>query len=216
LRLHHHNQNREEKMVLKKSRFTYANVASTLALVIAIGGGGAATAAAVTLANNSVGSAQIINGSVRAVDLHANSVPSGKIVNGAVGSAKIANGAVGDAKITNGTLTHNKFTSNAVGLVQGYAWSPVANPAPSSTLNNVYTYNSAGGAITEAHSSTGVYTVTFAGLNWNPGTVLVNAYGSSNADTCHVGGWNSPSVSVYCYTPAGVADNSQFTIAVIK
>ena len=44
------------------SKFTYANVASTLALIIAVGGGGAAVAA---VAKNSVGSPQIKAGAVK-------------------------------------------------------------------------------------------------------------------------------------------------------
>ena len=50
-----------------RDRLTYANVASTLALVIAIGGGG--TAVAMSVANNSVGSPEIINGSIKHKDL---------------------------------------------------------------------------------------------------------------------------------------------------
>ena len=52
---------------------TYANVASTTALVIAIGGGGAAVAASM-LPANSVGSKQIINNSVKSQDIKDNKV----------------------------------------------------------------------------------------------------------------------------------------------
>lgn len=55
----------------------FANLASALALVIAVGGSGVAVAAAVP--KNSVGSAQIINGAVKAADLAANSVNSAKV-----------------------------------------------------------------------------------------------------------------------------------------
>lgn len=50
-----------------RENLTYANVASTLALVVALGGGGAAVALAV--ARDSVGSPQIINGSIKHKDL---------------------------------------------------------------------------------------------------------------------------------------------------
>ena len=50
-----------------RDRFTYANVTATAALVLALGTGTAY--AAVTVANNSVGSPQIINNSVKGVDV---------------------------------------------------------------------------------------------------------------------------------------------------
>jgi hypothetical protein len=56
-----------------RGRVTYANVASTLALVVALGGTGAYAAG---LAKDSVTSAQIKNGAVKAVDLGKNSVTS--------------------------------------------------------------------------------------------------------------------------------------------
>ena len=57
-------------------RLTYANLASTLALVVALGSGGAYAAG---LAKNSVGSAQLKHGAVKAADLASNSV-TGKAV----------------------------------------------------------------------------------------------------------------------------------------
>ncbi|MCW2783976.1 MAG: hypothetical protein JWP74_493 [Marmoricola sp.] len=185
-------------MVLKKSRVTYANVASTLALVIAIGGGGAASAAAIHLAHNSVGSPQIINGSVKQADLGANSVGTGKVINH--------------------SLTHADFTKHPVGLVQGYAWDNVETATLGSTvtLHNGYEYNSAGHPVTVNRSATGVYTVTFVGLNFDPGNVQVTAYGSDTATWCKVGGWEQGEVSVYCYDGSGAAADSRFDISVLK
>lgn len=65
------------------SRMTYANVASTVALVAVVGGGGAAVAAGV--AKNSVGSPQIKNGSVQTVDI-ADSTKGMALVGAVVGS----------------------------------------------------------------------------------------------------------------------------------
>lgn len=187
-------------MVLKsKSRFTYANVASTLALVIAIGGGGAATAASVMLARNSVGSPQIVNGGVHTPDLGASSVKS--------------------AKIANGSVTANKFGANMVGVVRGYAWigasaTPIGSPV---TLNNGYIFNSTGGAVKLTHTAVGQYTVLFTGVTLYPGNVQVNAYGGANSSSCHVRGWSaSGSVGVDCHDTAGALVNSRFTIAVIR
>lgn len=50
-----------------RERLTYANIVATLALVVAIAGGG--TAVAMAVAKNSVGSPQIINGSIKHKDL---------------------------------------------------------------------------------------------------------------------------------------------------
>lgn len=66
-----------------RDKFSYSNIASTAALVIAVSGvGGVAYAAGV--ANNSVGSPQIKDGQVKAVDLGADSVRSPKVLNGSL------------------------------------------------------------------------------------------------------------------------------------
>lgn len=59
-------------------KLSYANIASTAALVIAVGGGGVAVAAG--LAENSVGSPQIKDGAVKVVDM--NSKATAKFVAG--------------------------------------------------------------------------------------------------------------------------------------
>lgn len=65
------------------NKLNYSNVASTVALAIAVSGvGGVAYAAGV--ANNSVGSPQIINGSVRAVDLGNDSVQGPEVLAGSL------------------------------------------------------------------------------------------------------------------------------------
>ena len=74
-------------------RLTYANVVSTLALVVALGGGGAAVA--MSVAKNSVGSPQIKNGQVKAADLAANGVTSAKIKNGQVTGADVDESTLG-------------------------------------------------------------------------------------------------------------------------
>ena len=73
--------------------FTYANVASTTALVLVIGGGGAAVAAGV--ARNSVGSPQIRNGQVKTVDIHPNAVTSAKVGADALTGADIKESTLG-------------------------------------------------------------------------------------------------------------------------
>lgn len=74
-----------------KSRFNYSNIASSVALVIAVSGvGGVAYAAGV--ANNSVGSPQIKDGQVKKVDLGKNSVTGKKVKGGSLAMGDL-NGA---------------------------------------------------------------------------------------------------------------------------
>jgi hypothetical protein len=174
-----------------KARMTYANVASTIALVIVVGGGGAAVAASL-VPHNSVGTKQIINGAVRPADLHSNAVTGAKIHKGAINSPRV-------------------FGTANLGIVRAYAW----NSSPSADANlthNGYTYNRSGRAVTVTHDSTGIYTINFAGLNLNGGNIVVSGYGS-DASWCKVGGWGSSSVSVYCFDAAGAAVDSYWTIA---
>jgi hypothetical protein len=66
-----------------RTRLTFANVCSFLALVIALGTGGAYAA-------NTVFSTDIVDGEVKTADLANNSVRTGKILNGQVTSADLA------------------------------------------------------------------------------------------------------------------------------
>lgn len=76
-----------------KSRITYANVASTLAIVMVVGGGGTAVAAGV--ARNSVGSPQLKAGAVKTVDLGRNAVTSAKVGPNALTGADIRESTLG-------------------------------------------------------------------------------------------------------------------------
>src|SRR5215212_4100622 len=74
----------------RRPRLTYANVAATVALVIAVGGG--TVFAAVRLGKNSVHSRNIAPKAVKNSDIAPNAVTSGKIKNRAVGPADITVG----------------------------------------------------------------------------------------------------------------------------
>lgn len=93
-------------------RLTYANVTSTLALVIALGMGSAY--AANQLAPKSVGAKQLRPGAVTANKLRKNAVTAPKIERLAVKQGKIANGAVSGAKIADGVITSEKLPSAAI------------------------------------------------------------------------------------------------------
>lgn len=93
-------------------RLSYANVTSTLALVIALGMGSAY--AADQLAPKSVGEKQLRPGAVTANKLRKNSVTAPKIASLAVKQGKIANGAVSGAKIADSVITSEKLPSGAI------------------------------------------------------------------------------------------------------
>ena len=71
-----------------REKFNYSNVASSVALVIAVSGvGGVAYAAGV--ANNSVGSPQIKDGQVKTVDLGKAAVTGKKVKAGSIGQSHL-------------------------------------------------------------------------------------------------------------------------------
>jgi hypothetical protein len=84
-----------------RRRFTYANVAATLALVLALGG---AAWAAFQLPRNSVRSMNIKNGQVKARDIGNNQVRSSDIKNGQVKSEDIKDGDVSSSDIGAGQV----------------------------------------------------------------------------------------------------------------
>jgi len=195
-------------------RFTYANVASTLALVIAIGGGGVAVAA---VAVNSVGSPQIIDGSIRTRDLGLESVSLSKLKPNSVGTAKVIDNSLASADLMDDSLQHRDFFSGKIGVVRAYAWlsnsnTPIGTPT---VLTNSYLYNSTGGDISVNHTAIGVYSMTFAGLSILPGNVQVTGYGGA-VTWCKVSSWSASSATVRCFNAAGAPTNSLFTIAMIE
>ncbi len=105
-----------------RKRITYANVTSTLALLIALGMGSAYAAS--HLAPKSVGAKQLRPGAVTADKIRKNAVTApkieglaikqGKIAVGAVTAAKIANGAVGAEKLPSAVIGSEKIVNGAV------------------------------------------------------------------------------------------------------
>ena len=105
-------------MILR--RLSYANVCSTLALVLATSG----VAWAATLPRNSVGTAQLkagsvtnaklAKGSVGAGKLQAGAIQAGKVATGAIAGPQLADGAVAAAKLANGSVTNAKLADGSV------------------------------------------------------------------------------------------------------
>jgi hypothetical protein len=91
------------------SPLTYANVMSTLAVLLVIGGGGAYAA-------NTVFSSDIVDGEVRNRDLDANSVQTGKVANNNLTGIDIADGSLTGSDVDESTL---QVPSGPLGRWQG-------------------------------------------------------------------------------------------------
>lgn len=105
-----------------KPKLSYANVTSTVALLIALGGSSAY--AANQLAPRSVGEFQLRPGAVTAQKIRKNAVTAPKIKAGAIKQGKLAGGSITAAKMTansietgsllNGSVTNEKIAPEAV------------------------------------------------------------------------------------------------------
>ena len=91
-----------------RPRLTYANVASTLALVIAMSTGGAYAAGLIQtrdIADDAVTTAKLRNGAAASTKIADDAVKRSKIADGAVNGAKVVNGALTGADIANGSIS---------------------------------------------------------------------------------------------------------------
>lgn len=86
------------------SRFTYANVMSTAAVVIALAAGTSYAAEKVQLPKDSVGAKQLKDDAVRSDNIQDGAVGANDLGAGSVGSGQLANGAVTDSKLSPATL----------------------------------------------------------------------------------------------------------------
>jgi hypothetical protein len=96
----------------------------------------------------------------------------------------------------------------------GYAYAWIYDGTAAS-VSSVYSVNPGGGTVTASHNATGNYTVNFPhsgiGTGW---AALAVAYGGT-ANYCKVESWGGGVVNVLCFTAAGVAADSQFTVQAI-
>jgi hypothetical protein len=101
-----------------RARLSYANVASTLALFLALGTGTAYAAnewtgenivdqslTAADIQIGTIGTLRVQDNSLQAIDLAPDSATSSEIASAAVGSSEIAAGAVGTSEIANNTVS---------------------------------------------------------------------------------------------------------------
>jgi hypothetical protein len=93
-------------------RLTYANVTSTIALLLALGG--TTAYAASKLPDRSVGEFQLRPGAVTAEKIRKNAVTAPKIKAEANKQGKNANGSITAAKLTQGSVSNSSLQSNSV------------------------------------------------------------------------------------------------------
>lgn len=88
-----------------RSHLTYANVASTLALVIAVAGGTAYAA-------NTIFSTDIVNGEVKSVDLGNRAVTNAKLADGSVDSDTVVDESLGSRDLRNNAAVQSPDVRN--------------------------------------------------------------------------------------------------------
>ena len=99
-----------------RPRLTYANVVSTLALIIATSTGGAYAASLIQtsqIADGAVTTPKLRDGAVKPAKIDANAVQRNKLADGAVGSLEIANGSITGTDIGNGSITASDLQNSA-------------------------------------------------------------------------------------------------------
>ena len=133
-----------------RSRLSYANVAATIALVLAIGGG--TVYAAAQLGKNDVHSRNLAPGAVKASDLGKNAVTSPKIRNRTIRAADIATGVIkADIADVIGTATGgpqavpNSNTTVPLPLSGTTTFTPKAGQVPALVVEAQFTMAGAGG-----------------------------------------------------------------------
>ncbi len=101
-----------------RSRLTFANVVSCLALFVALGGSayalGAGSVGTAQLKDQAVTSSKLATGAVTTGKLAAGAVTTGKLANNAVTTGKLANNAETTGKLANNAVTTGKLANNAV------------------------------------------------------------------------------------------------------
>jgi hypothetical protein len=184
-----------------RRRVTYANVTSTLALVIALGMGSAY--AANQLAPKSVGAKQLRPGAVTADKIRKNAVIAPKIEALAVKQGKLANGAVVASKLAAGSVQADKLANGSVTPGKIPADSVTGDKINEATLGTVSSASSADFASRAASANPEAFAKIDA-----EGTVDVAASkGIGTADVL-----NGPFPGVYCVNvPAFVPRGAQVT-----
>ena len=154
-----------------RSSLSYANVASSLALFLAVGGGTAVAAATISssdiqnsavtkskIARNAVSASKIANGAVSNRDLRDNSVLGADLRDGTVASVDLADSGVQTADVADGAITKAKL---APGVIPDAPPSGGGGPAAHGVVSAAGALARGAGVAAVAQPSPGIYAVTF-------------------------------------------------------
>ena len=155
-----------------RSRLTYANVASTLALVLAVGGGSAYAAAR-------IGTSQIKYHAVSAPKLANDAVTPSKVKNQSLSGTDIRDSSITTNDIRNGSLLATDFAANQ--LPAG----PKGDPGPAAaSIFGVVTADgglTSGKGVTAMSGAAGTYTAT-VGQDVSKCATLATLNGGANGN----------------------------------
>jgi hypothetical protein len=98
-----------------RPRITFANVVSVIALFVALGGTAIATHPG---GQNTISTADIMNGEVKVADIGQGAVATDEIANGQVKAADIGDGEVRSADIGAGQVAADELAANSVGAAK--------------------------------------------------------------------------------------------------
>jgi len=162
-----------------RSRMTYANVMSTIAVFLLLGG---ATAFAAT----KIGTKELKTGAVTAAKLKSGAVTTPKLKNNAVTGPKIKNAAVTGAKIADNAVTGAKVDESTLGTVPS---AESANPVVFAQIGTNGTVDpKLAKGLTEAnvtHPGEGVYCITVPAFEPRGGQATPQ-FGGSNGTTANL------------------------------
>jgi hypothetical protein len=192
-----------------RTRLSYANVMSSLAVFLLLGGASAYAAkqqtkkvGATQIKASAVTTAKIKNGAVDASKLKDAAVTAAKLGAAAVGAGNLADGAVGTAKLAGDAVTGDKVNESTLSEVPS---ANSANPSAFARVNSngiVDSANSKGlNSPNVSHPQKGVYCVSAPAFVPRGGQVTVNGTGSpTTAQLATGGGDKCPSAAVQVST----------------
>lgn len=186
---------------MRGQRLSYANVASTLALLVALGAGSAF--AANQLAPRSVGERQLRPGAVTADKIRKNAVTAPKIKALAVKNGKLAGGSVDAAKLASGAVTGDKLANGAIGTEKVAPDAVTGEKVNESTLGQVPSADNANSAAFAESANP----AAFAKVDKKGGLDVSNSKGIGAVKEIETGIY---CISVSAFSPQGVQVTLQF------
>ncbi len=169
-----------------RTRLTYANVMSSLAVFLLLGGAGAYAAQHHI---KRIGTNQLKGGAVTASKLRAEAVESSKLKDGAVSAAKIEDGAIVPGKLAVGAVTTDKIPNDAITGDKVVESSLGEVPAANSANPGVFAHVKADGTVDAVNSKglnspnvtkpqNGLYCITVPAFNPRGGQVTTENTGT--------------------------------------